>query len=206
MNAIFHAPLAIVAIVGVSAVAAAQDPFVGPGPMLGPLRPPAVVIQPIPYQPPRTATALHPDGHRTPSTNRSGPRFGALWLSDGLVQEAKDKNVDVRNVVSLFGWQSEFSLANNPNGPQPLSELVLLVAGLDQGAFIPSASWILGVRTQGDWEMGVGPNASAAGVALVVTAGMTQHFGTLNVPVNVAYVPSKNGSRFSVTTGFNVRD
>jgi hypothetical protein len=40
-------------------------------------------------------------------------------------------------------------------------------------------------------------------VALVLTAGISKRFGTLNVPLNVAFVPSKSGSRFSVTTGFN---
>ena len=137
------------------------------------------------------------------ATNRSGPRFGALWVSQGIVDEALKKKVVIKPVLSLFGWQAEVPLGNNPGGPQPVSDIVILGAGLDQGTFIPSASWIVGVRTQDDLEIGVGPNATPTGLAFVITAGISKKFGTLNVPLNVAFVPSKAGSRFSITTGFN---
>ena len=139
----------------------------------------------------------------TEATNRSGPRFGALWVSQGIVDEALKKKVVIKPVLSLFGWQAEVPLGNNPGGPQPVSDIVILGAGLDQGTFIPSASWIVGVRTQDDLEIGVGPNATPTGLAFVITAGISKKFGTLNVPLNVAFVPSKAGSRFSITTGFN---
>jgi hypothetical protein len=140
---------------------------------------------------------------QTEAVNRSGPRFGALWVSQGIIDEAAKKNVIIRPTLSLFGWQMETPLGNYPGGPQPVSDLVLLGAGLDQGTFIPSASWLVGVRTHDDFELGIGPNATPTGLALVVTAGMSHRFGTLNVPVNVAFVPSKAGQRFSITTGFN---
>jgi hypothetical protein len=147
---------------------------------------------------PRAAAAQSRD-----AVNRSGPRFGAVWVSDGIIREAASKNVVIRPVLSVFGWQSEVPLANNPGGPQPVSDIIVVGAGLDQGTFIPSASWIVGVRTHDDLELGLGPNVSPSGLAFVLTAGISKRFGMLNVPVNVAYVPSKNGSRFSITTGFN---
>jgi hypothetical protein len=137
------------------------------------------------------------------AVNRSGPRFGALWVSQGIIDEAAKKSVTIQPVLSLFGWQTEVPLGNNPGGPQPVSDIVLLGAGLDQSTFIPSASWIVGVRTTDDLELGVGPNWTPTGLAFVITAGMSRHFGTLNVPINIAYVPAKVGSRFSITTGFN---
>jgi hypothetical protein len=81
---------------------------------------------------------------------------------------------------------------------------VLLVGGLDQGAFLPSFSWLVGVRTPGQFEIGVGPNITPAGVALAFSSGMTFRAGALAVPVNVALVPSKYGMRASVLTGFNL--
>jgi hypothetical protein len=62
-----------------------------------------------------------------------------------------------------------------------------------------------GVRTKNGAEFGVGPNVTPVGVALVLSAGMTYRAGVLNVPVNVAVVPSRSGVRVSVLSGFNIR-
>jgi hypothetical protein len=43
------------------------------------------------------------------------------------------------------------------------------------------------------------------GVALAVAAGVTFRAGVLNVPLNVAVVPSKSGMRVSVLSGFSTR-
>jgi hypothetical protein len=85
-----------------------------------------------------------------------------------------------------------------------LNELVFLIGGLDQGTFLPSLTWIVGVRTPGNFEFGVGPNATPAGVALAISAGVTFRTGALNVPVNMAIVPSRFGTRASILTGFNM--
>jgi hypothetical protein len=42
-------------------------------------------------------------------------------------------------------------------------------------------------------------------VALAVATGVTFKKGNLNVPVNVAVVPSRAGVRVSLLTGFNMR-
>ena len=101
--------------------------------MIGPL-----VILAIAASPARAQVATNSE---SVVFNRSGPRFGALWVSPGIIDEAAKKNVIIRPTLSLFGWQMETPLGNNPGGPQPVSDLVLLGAGLDQGTFIPSASW-----------------------------------------------------------------
>jgi hypothetical protein len=92
----------------------------------------------------------------------------------------------------------------NPTGVEPITSLVLGVAGLEQGLVLPSATWVVGIRTQDDFELGIGPNASLAGVALAVTVGRTFHSGSLHIPIDVAWVGSKIGQRVSLTTGFNV--
>jgi len=81
----------------------------------------------------------------------------------------------------------------------------MLLGGLEQGRALPSLSWLAGVRTKNGTEFGVGPNVTPVGVALVVSAGMTYRAGVLNVPVNVAVVPSRSGVRVSVLSGFNIR-
>lgn len=142
----------------------------------------------------------------TPDVERSGPRYGAIWLSTGIADtiSAHFKNQKINSTTSLFGWEFERELLKNPGAMTPVSSLVLGVAGLDQGLVLPSATWIIGMRTRDDFELGIGPNVSLAGPALALTGGMTFHSGALNIPLDVAYVSSRIGTRVSLTTGFNI--
>lgn len=137
--------------------------------------------------------------------SRSGPRFGVTWLSGSIVDTIRSKyNIDVAPVITQFGWQFERQFASLENGPVALNEWIFLVGGMDQGAFLPSLTWLVGIRTPGNFEIGVGPNATPAGVALAMSMGYTFKAGALAVPVNMAIVPSKYGVRSSILTGFNL--
>jgi hypothetical protein len=137
--------------------------------------------------------------------NRSGPRFGLTWLGGSITDTLRSKyKVDVAHVITQFGWQYERQFASLENGPVALNELVFLIGGLDQGTFIPSLTWLVGVRTPGNFEFGVGPNATPAGVALAISSGVTFRSGALAIPINVAVVPSRFGTRASILTGFNI--
>lgn len=70
---------------------------------------------------------------------------------------------------------------------------------------LPSLSWMVGVRMRDGAEFGAGPNVTPAGTALAIAAGITFRAGALNVPVNLAVVPSKSGVRVSVLSGFSLR-
>jgi hypothetical protein len=61
------------------------------------------------------------------------------------------------------------------------------------------------MRTRDGFEFGVGPNLSPSGTAFVLAAGITVRTGLVNVPLNVAVVPSKSGTRVTVVTGFSLR-
>jgi hypothetical protein len=121
----------------------------------------------------------------------SGPRFGVTFLSDSIVDKLKDEDIDVSPVITQFGWQFEKLFNTEGSGPMLVTEWVLLAGGVEQGLFLPSLSWLTGVRTRTGLEFGVGPNLSVAGAALVLTAGKTFRVGDVNVPVNLAVVPSK---------------
>lgn len=136
---------------------------------------------------------------------RSGPRFGVTWLSAATVDTIYSRyNIDVLPVITQFGWQFEKQWTSFENGPVALNEFVLLLGGLDQGVVIPSLTWLVGIRTPGSFELGVGPNITAAGVALAISTGYTFSAGMLNVPINMALVPSRYGMRASILTGFNI--
>lgn len=136
----------------------------------------------------------------------SGPRVGITTLSSGIVDKLKtDANIDVASVISQFGWQFERQFYGRGAGPTAITEAIVLVGGLDQGVALPSLSWLVGIRTPEGAEFGVGPNVTPAGVALALAAGRTFRAGVLNVPVNVAVVPSRSGLRVSFLTGFALR-
>jgi hypothetical protein len=135
----------------------------------------------------------------------SGPRFGFTSLSDGVLAKLQEKSIDVRPVITQFGWQFERQFYSKGTGLTAVNEWVVLIGGLEQGVALPSASWIVGLRTREGAEFGAGPNITPSGVALAVAAGVTFRAGALNVPMNFAVVPSKSGVRVSMLTGFNFR-
>src|SRR5687768_1536484 len=137
--------------------------------------------------------------------NLSGPRFGITSLSDGVVAKLAENYIDVNPVITQFGWQFEKQFYSKDSGIAAVNEWVVLVGGLDQGVALPSLSWLVGLRTKDGTEFGFGPNLSPAGVAFTFAAGMTVRTGFLNVPMNIAVVPSRSGTRISFLTGFSMK-
>jgi hypothetical protein len=136
----------------------------------------------------------------------SGPRFGFTSLSPGITAKlASDHNIDVGPLISQFGWQFERSFFTRGSGVAAISEVVVLVGGLEQSVALPSVSWLVGLRTSQGAEFGIGPNITPAGAALALAAGMTLRSGSLNIPMTFAVVPSKSGVRVSILTGFTMR-
>ena len=142
---------------------------------------------------------------RAETVSLSGPRFGVTMLSDGVVAKLRERFIEVQPMITQFGWQFERQFYANDSGLAALNEWVFLVGGLDQDVVLPSLTWLVGLRTKGGTEFGVGPNVTPAGLALALAAGVTLRAGFLNVPVNIAFVPSKAGTRVSFLTGFNMR-
>jgi hypothetical protein len=139
------------------------------------------------------------------SISLAGPRFGLTILSDDTIAKLQEHDINVRSTISQFGWQFEHEFYSKQDGPTVLNEWVFLLGGLDQGVAIPSLNWLVGLRTREGTEFGIGPNITPAGVALAVAAGITLRAGVINVPVTLAAVPSKYGTRVSVLTGFTLR-
>jgi hypothetical protein len=135
----------------------------------------------------------------------SGPRFGLTLLSEGVIDELGKRDIQVGPHISQFGWQFEKQFFTKGGPVTMVTEWVALVGGLEQSVALPSLSWMVGVRTRDGAEFGIGPNITPAGTALVLATGMTFRAGAVNIPVNVAVVPSKVGARVSLLTGFSLR-
>ncbi len=153
------------------------------------------------------ASSAHAQAARAPLSpvSLSGPRVGATFLSPGVADTLRDRQIDAGWALSQFGWQFEKRIKTSPTGLSAVNEWVVLAGGLEQGIVIPSLSWLVGLRTGSGVEFGLGPNVTPAGVALALAGGVTVSKGALNVPFNIAVVPSRAGMRVSVLTGFNMK-
>ena len=154
-----------------------------------------------------SAYAQGAPAQRPPDTmSLSGPRAGITYLSPGVVDQIrKDFDKDINPVISQFGWQFEKRFLSSDTGATAVTEWVFLFGGFDQGVVIPSLTWLVGMRTVGGIEVAAGPNLSPAGAGVAIAAGVTMRVGNLNVPFNMALVPSANGPRFSFLMGFNAK-
>jgi hypothetical protein len=79
-----------------------------------------------------------------------------------------------------------------------LVEWVALIGGMEKGLFLPSFSSLVGIRSQKGFEFATGPNLSASGLGFVFALGYNYTKGDLNLPINIAFVPNKQGPRNSV--------
>jgi hypothetical protein len=148
---------------------------------------------------------LSTDASLLDDDDRSGPRVGAAYLIGGSVT-AERAGRSVSPLMSLFGWQLEHPFDTGVRRAMvPVTEVVVLAGGMEQGVLLPSASWLLGVRRPNGWEAALGPTLTGAGVQLAFAGGVTHAFGNLNIPVNLAVAPGRRGASISVTTGFNTR-
>src|SRR5437763_1108005 len=92
----------------------------------------------------------------TEPDDRAGPRFGVAYLTRGS-ETARNENRPFSPLTSLFGWQIEHPFDIGPEMPTLVTELVLMVGGLEQNVFLPSATWLIGLRQTNGIEFGVGP-------------------------------------------------
>jgi len=135
----------------------------------------------------------------------AGPRVGVTMVQAGSLASILRKDVslfsdDIREewtgstgkngaVMSQYGWQWESRFLDGGD-VVGIVEWIALVGGMEKGMFLPSVSSMVGLRTASGFEFAAGPNLSLGGIAMVIGIGKTLKFGKLNVPVNIAYVPS----------------
>ena len=142
----------------------------------------------------------------------SGPRFGFTYVSEGSSAQFLNRVHEMDSLqyhaefggglpftyTTQYGWQWESRFADTGGPVVGLVEWVALIGGMEKGLFLPSFSSLVGVRSQKGFEFATGPNLSASGLAFVFAMGYNYTKGDLNLPINIALVPSKQGPRNSV--------
>ena len=127
----------------------------------------------------------------TPGSFSSIIRGDVSMFSDEVREEWTGSTGKYGAAITQYGWQWESRFADGGN-VTGIVEWIALVGGMEKGYFLPSVSSMVGLRTDKGLEFAVGPNLSLGGIAMVFGAGYNFKFGKLNVPVNIAYVPSMN--------------
>lgn len=127
----------------------------------------------------------------TPGSLSSIIRGDVSMFSDQVREEWTGSTGKYGAAITQYGWQWESRFADGGD-ITGIVEWIALVGGMEKGMFLPSASSMVGLRTAKGIEFAIGPNLSLGGIAMVFGAGYNFKFGKLNVPVNIAYVPSMN--------------
>lgn len=146
-------------------------------------------------------TFLSVNESKAQAMKNSGPRFGLTVVGPGLLADilngereiGDESEVDYTQkeaVMTQLGWQWETILKEGSEF-SGIIEWIGFVGGLERGAIVPSFSGLLGIRKNSGFEVAMGPTASLTGIGLVVALGHTFKSGDLNVPVNIAFVPSR---------------
>jgi uncharacterized membrane protein (UPF0136 family) len=144
----------------------------------------------------------------------SGPRVGFTFVSPGSAADILNEGFDFSENQSLgygntgssfttqYGWQWESRFADGGGDFVGIVEWVLLVAGLEKGLLLPSASSLIGIRSSKGLELAIGPNLSLTGVGMAFAVGYNFKSGKLNIPVNLAFIPGikKNGNYYNDVT------
>lgn len=142
----------------------------------------------------------------------SGPRFGFTYVSEGSSAQFLNRihGMDSLQYQSEFGggmpftyttqygWQWETRFADTGGPVVGLVEWIALIGGMEKGLFLPSFSSLVGVRSERGFEFATGPNLSTSGLGFVFALGYNYTKGDLNLPINIAFVPNKQGPRNSV--------
>lgn len=139
----------------------------------------------------------------------SGPRFGFTYLSEGSTAQYLNRVHQMDSLeysefgalpftyTTQYGWQWESRFADTGGPVVGLVEWIALIGGMEKGMFLPSFSSLVGIRSQSGFEFATGPSLSLTGLGFVFALGYNYTKGDLNLPINIALVPDKQGPRNS---------
>ena len=148
-----------------------------------------------------------------------GPRVGATYIFadwGGYNESLQRHFPDDRTyfpILTQFGVNFEQRIRLGNTLSHFAFQEVLLLGGIDQNLYIPSLNILIGFRSHTGLEVGLGPNISVSmndrgvsvALSVVYAVGWTFTFDDVNVPVNIAIVPTpRDGNpRVSLVSGFN---
>ena len=196
-----------------------------PPPATPPPLPPSATTPPLPAPAPAPAPARHlaipdtvePDRPATPPTPIAnerllhGFRIGYSYVANidkqvkSLGGASLSDKIGIRSPHSmLLGYELFYRMT----GQGWLNVILVgnvMVAGLEQSQFYPTANTLLGFELNNSFQIGVGANLAPlkdSAAHAIFAAGWTPRAGTFYVPVHAFFIPDVDGvNRMGVTTG-----
>ena len=142
------------------------------------------------------------------SRNLSGPRLGCTYLPGETELVHKLGDHQIGRTLSQFGWHFEYQIVPNVEGPCFIIEFIPLLAGVEYGKILPSATLGFGIRFPNGIEFGMGPNLMAStdnvASALMIAVGKSFSYGGVSIPLNFVYTTSPKGGRVSFIFGYAI--
>jgi hypothetical protein len=153
--------------------------------------------------------------------NLGGPRIGLTFVAGNNKLWTELDKRSMGRMMSQFGWHFEYQVIPDGGGPQFVVELVPLVAGVEYGKLVPSATLAMGIRFPSGIEFGLGPNVMAIGssggnsisdppekgklkTALVIAVGKSFNYGGVSIPLNLVCTTNPGGTRYSLIFGYAI--
>ena len=139
-----------------------------------------------------------------------GPRIGAAY--DAMSSQAFTDQVNqfysgtnFSPLLTIFGVNFEQRILLGRTRNQFAFQEDVYISGLEQGLFLPAASFLIGYRDASGLEFGFGPLLSLTGVSVIAAAGYTFHFSGIYIPLDfsVRIPTARNVAVYTVSTGFN---
>lgn len=155
-----------------------------------------------------------PDEMPLNEINLGGPRIGLTYLAPGgeFSRRLLEENIGNKKYgtpLSQFGWEFEYLVVPTGGGPAFAIKLVPLIAGVEYGTFIPSASLVMGIRVPGGFEFGMGPNVvltpDGLKTALVLGIGKSINYGGVSIPLDLVYTTGGGSNRVTFLFGYALR-
>lgn len=208
-----------VKVVTPSASASAPTPAPPPPATSAPAAPTPPLPQPAPAPVQRLTIpdTVEPDRPATPPTPVAnerllhGFRIGYSYVANidrpvkSLGNQSLSDKIGIRSPHSmLLGYELFYRMT----GQGWLNVILVgnvMVAGLEQSQFYPTANTLLGFEINNSFQIGVGANLAPlkdSAAHAIFAAGWTPRAGTFYVPVHAFFVPDVDGvNRMGVTTG-----
>ncbi len=133
-------------------------------------------------------------------SKNSGFRIGGTYLDKDKITIGETE-YKTGHFIMQFGYQKEHLISNTNEKGEFYFANILLFGGLEKNLFFPSWTGLIGLRTNSNFQFGIGPNISLAGISLTLSGGKNFEWGNANVPLDLAVIFSKNGLRISLLTG-----
>lgn len=132
----------------------------------------------------------------------SGPRLGAMFAGSGTKPVSRGQ---VRSIMMAFGWTFEQLVQPSPAGPSLVVQEVVLVGGVEQQALVVVIGALVGVRTVGGFDIGIGPSVGSFGLGISAAVGQSIRWGDVVIPISLSIGQAEGGMRTSLTIGYAFR-